>query len=58
MLEEHFRRAMILSRGDPTIFFERPISAVLLAISAGILIFAVLPFIRRKREEIFVEDTD
>jgi TctA family transporter len=58
MLEEHFRRAMILSRGDPTIFFERPISALLLAISAGILIFAVLPFIRRKREEIFVEDTD
>ncbi|MEP9379296.1 tripartite tricarboxylate transporter permease [Aquabacter sp. CN5-332] len=58
MLEEHFRRAMILSRGDPTIFFSRPISAVLLVIAVSIMVFAILPSIRRKREEIFVEDAD
>ncbi|HEX2221516.1 MAG TPA: tripartite tricarboxylate transporter permease, partial [Candidatus Limnocylindria bacterium] len=31
LLEEHLRRAMIISRGDPSIFVTRPISAVLLA---------------------------
>ncbi|GBU14855.1 hypothetical protein AwPolaro_02330 [Polaromonas sp.] len=27
MVEEHFRRALLLSRGDPSVFFTRPISA-------------------------------
>jgi TctA family transporter len=27
-MEEHLRRAMLLSRGDPTVFFTRPISLV------------------------------
>ena len=35
LLEENLRRAMILSRGDPTTFVTRPISALLLAIAAG-----------------------
>ena len=56
MLEEHLRRAMIISRGDPTIFFTRPISATLLAITAVILTLAVIPAISRKREEVFVEE--
>ncbi len=33
MLEENFRRAMLISSGDMSIFVARPISAVLLAIS-------------------------
>ena len=31
MMEEHLRRAMLLSRGDPMVFLERPISATMLA---------------------------
>ncbi|SDU73431.1 tripartite tricarboxylate transporter permease [Jiangella alkaliphila] len=56
LLEEHLRRALIISRGDPSVFVTRPISAVLLALALGALVVAVLPAIRRKREEVFVED--
>jgi putative tricarboxylic transport membrane protein len=56
MLEEHLRRAMIISRGDPTIFVTRPISATLLALALVAVLIAVLPSIRKKRKEVFVED--
>lgn len=56
LLEQHLRRALIISRGDPMIFLERPVSAVLLAIAAAAFVIAILPAIRRKREEVFVED--
>jgi putative tricarboxylic transport membrane protein len=56
LLEEHLRRAMIISRGDPMIFLERPISAVLLALALLSVVIAVLPSIRQKRKEVFVED--
>jgi TctA family transporter len=56
LLEEHLRRAMIISRGDPTIFVTRPSSATLLALAALALALAVLPSVRRKRDEVFVEE--
>ena len=56
MLEEHLRRAMIISRGDPAIFIERPISLGLLIFAALALIIVFLPSIARKREQVFVED--
>jgi TctA family transporter len=56
LLEEHLRRAMILSRGDPSIFLTRPISAVLLALAAAAIAVAVLPAVRKKRDEVFVEE--
>ncbi|MBU1334983.1 MAG: tripartite tricarboxylate transporter permease [Alphaproteobacteria bacterium] len=56
LLEEHLRRAMIISRGDPMIFIERPISATLLGLALLAVIVAVLPSIRKKRNEVFVED--
>ncbi|WP_152047459.1 tripartite tricarboxylate transporter permease [Aureimonas psammosilenae] len=56
LLEEHLRRAMIISRGDAMIFFERPISAGLLAVGLAAVIVAILPSIRAKRKEVFVED--
>jgi len=56
MMEENLRRAMLLSRGDATVFFTRPLSLGLL-VTAGILVIAVtLPQISRKREEAFQED--
>lgn len=56
LLEEHLRRAMIISRGDPTVFLTRPISAVLLGLALLAVILAVLPAIRKKRDEVFVEE--
>ena len=55
MLEENLRRAMILSRGDPTTFVTRPISAVLLVMALAVLVVVFLPAVRKKREEVFEE---
>jgi putative tricarboxylic transport membrane protein len=55
MMEENLRRALLLSRGDPVVFFTRPISAVMLAMAAGLLLIIVAPSIRKKREEAFQE---
>jgi putative tricarboxylic transport membrane protein len=53
LMEENLRRAMLLSRGDPTIFVQRPISAVILAMAAALLVVLVLPAVRKKREQAF-----
>ena len=45
LMEENLRRAMLIARGDATVFLTRPISAALLAIAALLLILAVLPTI-------------
>ena len=56
MMEENLRRAMLLSRGDPSTFVTKPISAVLLGLAVLMLIVVVSPVLRKKREEAFVED--
>jgi len=59
-MEEYLRRAMLLSRGDPTLFFnpvEKPISFSFLLAALALLVIIALPNIRRKREEVFVEET-
>ena len=53
MMEEYLRRALLISRGDPSIFLRRPISFVVLFIAVIALTAAVLPAIRAKREEAF-----
>jgi len=55
LLEENLRRAMMMSHGDPSVFFVSPISATILVISALLLLVTVLPTIRRTREEAFQE---
>jgi putative tricarboxylic transport membrane protein len=55
MMEENLRRAMLLSRGDPTVFFTRPISLGMLIAAAALLLLIVAPNFRKKREEAFVE---
>ena len=55
LMEENLRRAMLISRGDWTVFLTRPLSAVLLGIAAFLLVLAVLPSLRKKRDEVFVE---
>jgi putative tricarboxylic transport membrane protein len=51
MMEEHLRRAMLLSRGDPMIFVQRPISATMLAIGAIALIAMMMPNLRKGKEQ-------
>ena len=55
MMEENLRRAMTLSRGDPTVFATRPLSLGLLLVAAALLVMVVLPVVRKKREEAFQE---
>ena len=56
MMEENLRRALLLSRGDWSTFATRPLSASLLAASVLMIVVVMLPSIRAKREEAFVED--
>lgn len=49
MMEEHLRRAMLLSRGDPMVFLERPISGALIAVTALILASGVWSAVRGRR---------
>ena len=55
LMEENLRRAMLIARGDPTTFVTRPISGGLLFLAALLLVLAVMPMIRSKRDEVFVE---
>src|SRR4051812_30003345 len=55
LMEENLRRALLISRGDATVFFTRPLSAVLMATACFLLVLALLPSLRKKRDEGFVE---
>ena len=55
LMEEHLRRALLLSRGDPLVFVERPISLGLFVVAALLLAIVVLPAFRRRREVMFQE---
>ena len=55
LMEENFRRALLMSRGDLGTFVESPISAVLLGIAVLLLVLAMLPNFRKSREEVFAE---
>jgi putative tricarboxylic transport membrane protein len=50
LMEENLRRAMLIARGDVTVFFTRPISAGLLLLAAFLLVLAALPAFRKKRD--------
>jgi len=56
MMEENLRRALLLSRGDWTTFATRPLSAGLLVAALLMIVVVMLPSIKAKREEAFVED--
>ena len=56
MMEEYFRRALILSQGDYTVFATSPISASLLLVTAALVGIMAFPSIKKKREEAFQEE--
>ena len=49
------RRAMLLSRGDPMVFLQRPLSLGFLIAAAVLLLFIILPNVRKAREAAFQE---
>ena len=55
MMEENLRRAMLLSRGDPTVFFTRPLSLTLLLMAVALVVIVTLPAIKKTREVAFQE---
>jgi putative tricarboxylic transport membrane protein len=57
MMEEYLRRAMLISRGNPLVFVQRPISATLLALAVLAMCAVLIPTFSKTREEAFKEET-
>jgi putative tricarboxylic transport membrane protein len=57
MMEEYLRRAMLISRGNPLVFVQRPISATLLALAVLAMCAVLLPSFSKTREEVFTESS-
>ena len=55
LMEENLRRAMLMSRGDPLVFVQAPISACFIIASLILLVFMMMPAFRKKRDEAFQE---
>jgi len=53
LMEENLRRAMLISRGDPTVFFTRPISLSFMIVTLLLIIFMVAPAMRKKKEQAY-----
>jgi len=56
MMEENLRRGMLISRGDPSIFFTRPLSLAFLIMALAMLVVIALPAVHKKRDKAFQED--
>jgi putative tricarboxylic transport membrane protein len=57
LMEEYLRRAMLISRGNPLVFVQRPISATLLALAVLAMCTVLIPAFSKTREEAFKEET-
>ena len=55
MMEENFRRTLLLSDGDFTVFFTRPISLVMLLLTALLIFIVARPKYKAKRDEVLQE---
>ncbi|QHE88220.1 tripartite tricarboxylate transporter permease [Hydrogenophaga sp. BPS33] len=56
MMEEYLRRTLLISRGDWSVLVTRPMSATLLALAVLLLVVVLMPSVKAKREEAFVEE--
>ena len=56
LMEENLRRSLVMSRGNPAIFLERPISAALLVATLLMIGMIVFPQFRKTREVAFHEE--
>jgi putative tricarboxylic transport membrane protein len=48
IFELSLRQSLVMSSGDWTIFFERPIAAILFAVSAALLLLSLVSALMRK----------
>ncbi|NGO66356.1 tripartite tricarboxylate transporter permease [Rhizobium daejeonense] len=55
MMEEYFRRSMLVGRGNPMIFIEHPISLAMLVVTVLLIASMFLPFIQKFRQKAFAE---
>jgi putative tricarboxylic transport membrane protein len=55
LMEEKLRQAMLISRGSLWVFVERPLSLGFLIVAIVLLVFALLPAMQKKRDEVFTE---
>lgn len=55
LMETNLRRSLILSDGSPLVFFQRPISAVLMLVAVFLVISPLIPMLRKKKEKIVIE---
>ena len=55
LMEEYLRRAMLLSRGNPWVFVQRPISATLLFLAVLAMCTVLIPAFSKTRDEAFKE---
>jgi putative tricarboxylic transport membrane protein len=56
LLENNLRKSLIMSQGDFSIFFIRPLSAICLLIAFFLLVSPLIPWMRKKRKEIPIEE--
>ena len=56
MMEEYFRRALILSQGSYSTFVTNPISLSLLVATTALIAVMAFPSIKKKRQEAFQEE--
>ena len=52
MLEENLRRALLISRGDPSVFFTRPISLAFVIATVLIVLTMAVPAVRKRQSQI------
>jgi putative tricarboxylic transport membrane protein len=55
LMEEFFRRALVLSRGSPLIFVREPLSAFFLLIAAGLVLMLSWSWFRTQRRQVMSE---
>ena len=55
-MESNLRKSLIMSQGDFSIFFTRPLAAASLIIALFLLVSPFIPWMRKKREEIPKEE--
>jgi TctA family transporter len=56
MMEENFRRSLLLSHGDFSVFFSHPLSLALLCATVLLIVLVALPAVKKKRTEAFQEE--
>ncbi|WP_028604016.1 tripartite tricarboxylate transporter permease [Ottowia thiooxydans] len=55
MLETSFRRTLMVSRGDFSVFYNRPLSLGLLLVAMALVIATLVPTLRRRKDEALAE---